>query len=432
MNYNPGLGAHPARWRVVDDPRQFWDINTYIKIAQVAERGTFDAVFLSDTPSLRETVPTHPWHTLDPIDALTAIAVSTDRIGLIATVSTTYNEPYNLARRFSTLDHISHGRAGWNIVTTWNQNAASNFGVDAPDHDTRYGRADEFVDLVTKLWDSWEDDAFVGDQSGGVFIDPAKVHAVEHIGTYFKSRGPLQLPPSPQRHPVLIQAGASELGRTFASKHADIVYTIRHTVGDGQDFYADIKSRVATQGRDPEKVFVLSGVYPVVGSTEQEAREHLAQLDQYIDLDASLAQLSERIQLPLSRADLDKRPPARPSGWDQANISHGLTDAAWQALEKNKDLTLREILLGHRTSIRHLVGTPEQIADDLELWFRSGASDGFNVSATHFPEGIERFVDHVVPELRKRGLLRDEYEGSTFRDHLGLAVPESQYTSAHV
>lgn len=430
VNYNPGLGIHPGRWRFVDDPHQFYDINAYIKIAQVAEAGAFDAVFLSDVPSLREAVPRSPWHVLDPLEALAAIAVRTSHIGLIATASTTFNEPYNLARRLASLDHISQGRAAWNIVTTQRDESAANFGTPLPPHDQRYRRASEFVDVVRKLWDSWEEGALVADKASGQFVDAARLHPIHHAGEYFKVRGPLQVPRTPQGRPVLVQAGASEEGLGFAARYADVVFSLRPTLESAQGYYRDLKDRVIGQGRHPGDVNVLSGVYPVVASTVREAYAYRDQLDRLIDFDFVLGQLSQRLRVELTQKDLDKPPPRRPDLPYLATSSVGLSQNGWESLEVHGNLTLREIIVGQHTTIRHVVGTPEDIADDLELWFRNGAADGFNVSATHFPEGLERFVDQVLPVLRKRGLFRGEYEGATFRGHLGLGVPPSQFASA--
>jgi FMN-dependent oxidoreductase (nitrilotriacetate monooxygenase family) len=430
VNYNPGLGMHPARWRVVEDPHQFYDIRTYIEIAKIAEDAKFDAIFISDVPTLLDDPPVVPWHVLEPTVALGALAVETTHIGLVGTASTSFNHPYNIARRFASLDHMSDGRVAWNIVASYRDWAAANYGAEIADHEARYARAEEFVDVALQLWDSWEEGALVADQQSGQFADGSKVHRIDHRGDYFAVRGPHQVPRSPQGRPVLVQAGASEQGADFAARHADLVFTMLPTLEGARQNYAATKERIARQGRRPEEVFLMASVYPVVGRTESDARRQRARLDALIDFEQEITTLSGQLRIELSTADLDLPVPQRPDSQAYySGESLGLNEHVWQALATHQGLTLREFLLLDTRRSRPLVGSPEQIADELESWFRGGAADGFNVSFTHFPEGLERFVEYVIPVLRRRGLFREEYEGSTFRDHFGIPVPGNRHST---
>lgn len=430
-NYNPGLGLHPARWKVVDDPRQVLDLDSYVEIARVAEAAAFDAVFVSDFPTFHYEPPRVPWHVLEPTSVLAAIASHTSRIGLVTTLSTSFNEPYNLARAVASLDHISNGRAGWNVVASYLNRAAANFGIDrVPDHDVRYARAEEFVDVVLALWDSWEPDAFPADVASGRFVDPDGLHRLDHRGEHFAVRGPLQVPRTPQGRPVLIQAGSSPTGVAFAGRHAEVTFVLSATIDEARDAATRFREAVRAAGRDPDGTKVLAGICPVVGSTEQEALDHLAELDARIDIEWELDRFAETLGIPLSAADLDRRVPARPArDANPQGLSEGISGNAWQFVASHPELTLRETI--HRAAItaRRVVGAPEQIADDMQRWFESGAADGFNVSATHFPVGLERFAAHVIPELRRRGLFREQYEGTTLREHLNLTVPENRHVA---
>jgi FMN-dependent oxidoreductase (nitrilotriacetate monooxygenase family) len=428
-NYNPGLGLHPARWKVVDDPRQVLDLGTYVEIARIAEAATFDAVFLSDFPTFHYEPPRVPWHVLDPVAVSGAIASHTSAIGIVATLSTSFNEPYNVARAVASLDHMSDGRAAWNIVASYLNRAAANFGLDrVPPHAERYARAEEFVDVVLQLWDSWEPGAFAADVASGVYVDPAGLHVIDHRGEHFGVRGPLQVPRTPQGRPVLVQAGSSADGLAFAARHAEVTFILSATVQEARVAYARFKDAVQGAGRDASRTPVLAGVCPVVGSTEREALDHLAELDAAVDIEWELDRFAETLGIPLSARDLDRRVPPRPDAdGNPEGLSEGISGNAWQFVQAHPELTLRETI--HRAAItaRRVVGAPEQIADDLEEWFSTGAADGFNVSSTHFPEGLERFAEHVVPELRRRGLFRTAYEGRTLRDHLGLDVPANRH-----
>ncbi len=423
------IGHHEAAWRLPEsNPFDTVRIEHYIRLAQIAEAGTFDSIFFADSPSLQNDPRYRPIGILEPTTLLAALAVSTERIGLIATASTTYGEPYDLARRFASIDHISGGRAGWNIVTTANRDAALNFGLDDRAlHTDRYERAEEFVEVAKKLWDSWEDDAQIGDKDSGMFADGSKIHSIDHEGRYYRVAGPLNAPRSLQGQPLLVQAGQSESGRGFAARHAEAVFTTQRSLEDGQAFYADMKRRAVEAGRRPEQIVILPGIVPILGSTETEAREREREFDQQVIPQYGLHQISKYFDEDLTGAELDAPLPEVPSE-DQiegfksrsslvANLAHG------------ENLTVRQLLakLGWGRGHRSFVGTPEQIADTIELWFNNGAADGFNIMPPALPRDLETFVDHVIPELRRRGLFRHEYEGKTLRDHYGLERPQSQY-----
>src|SRR3984957_1009189 len=329
------IGHHEAAWRLPEsNPFDTVSVEHYIKLARIAEAGAFDSVFFADSPSLQNDPRYRPIGILEPTTLLAALAVATDRIGLIATASTSYGEPYDLARRFASVDHISRGRAGWNIVTTANRDAALNFGLDDRAlHTDRYERAEEFVEVTKKLWDSWEDDAQVGDRRSGIFADGAKIHTIDHQGKYYRVAGPLNAPRSPQGHPLLVQAGQSESGRSFAARHAEAVFTTQRSLEDGQAFYADMKRRAAEAGRRPEQIVVLPGIVPILGSTEAEAREREAAFDEQINPAYGLLQISKYFDVDLTGADLDAPLPEVPDE-DQiegfksrsslvANLAHG-------------------------------------------------------------------------------------------------------------
>ncbi|RRV10647.1 LLM class flavin-dependent oxidoreductase [Pseudomonas sp. v388] len=428
-----GFGSHSAAWRVGEvPPDAYLDAEYYCNIARISERGTLDAIFLADGPALGGDVATQPAGRLEPTVLLTAVALATQRIGVIATASSTYNDPFNLARRFSSLDHISSGRAAWNVVTNAGDAAAQNFGLaGAPLHVDRYARADEFIDVTLKLWDSWEDDAIIGDAINGRFADPRKVHTPDFVGKHFSVKGPLNLPRTPQGRPVLVQAGSSEGGKSLGSRYADAIFTTQTTLEDGQGFYTEMKNRARQWGRNPEHLKIMPGLSTVIGSTEEEANARFDRLNDYYGEEGLLYQVAARVGLNVSELD-----PDQPLPWERIGPvesfergSHGFLEAQLN-LARRENLTIRQlsrrILVGHRL----LVGTPEQVADTLEHWFLAGAADGFNIMPDMFPSGVEIFVDEVVPLLRQRGVFRHEYSGHTLRDHLGLPYPASQYSSA--
>ncbi|WP_157253662.1 LLM class flavin-dependent oxidoreductase [Nonomuraea typhae] len=423
-------GHHEAAWRFREaKPERVLDIAYYQELAQRAEEAKLDAVFFADGPSLPDNVRYASRFRLEPFTWLSAIAAVTRRIGLIATASTTYLEPYNLARLFASLDHLSGGRAGWNIVTTGAPQAAQNFGLDEhPVHAERYGRAHEFLEVVTALWDSWEDDALVIDQAGGVFADTGKIHTIDHAGERLRVRGPLNTPRSPQGRPVYVQAGSSEDGRAFAARHAEAIFTAHQTLENARDFYADIKARVKAEGRDPALVKVLPGISPFIGSTEAEARALQQEFDELTQPEYSVQQLRQFLGIDLSGHDLDG-PVPREKLPTHEQRGYGSRFGVVVDIIERENPTIRQLLHRLAGARGHWVtaGTPEQIADRIEEWFTGGAADGFNVMPPYLNGGFEVFADHVLPILRSRGLFRSEYGGATLRDHYGLPRPASQY-----
>jgi len=425
-----GLGGHGAAWRTGESPYSaLTDIEYFQNIARISERGTLDAIFLADGPALGGDVGHHPAGRLEPTILLTAVALATTHIGVIATASTTYNEPFNLARRIASMDFASGGRAAWNAVTNAGDAAAQNFGLaGAPLHVDRYERASEFLDVVIKLWDSWEEDAIIGDWRGGRFADPSKVHEINHAGKHFSVKGPLNLPRSPQGRPVVVQAGGSEGGKALGSRFADAIFCTQTTLEDGKEFYREMKDRARRWGRDPNELKIMPGLSTVIGSTEAEAQARCDALDAYQGPDGVLSQVAARVGIPVSELDPDAELP-----WDRLGDltppergSHGFFEAQIK-LARRERLTVRQLGRRIRSGHRLVVGSPEQIADTLEEWFLAGAADGFNLMPDAFPSGAEIFVDHVVPLLRRRGVFRTEYTGTTLREHLGLSRPVSQY-----
>ncbi|MES9522246.1 LLM class flavin-dependent oxidoreductase [Streptomyces capoamus] len=424
-------GHHEASWRLPEsDPYAHVELGHYVRLAKIAERGTFDSLFLADSPQLWGNLAQRPAGALEPLTLLTALATATEHIGLIATASTSYNSPYNLARRFASLDIVSGGRAGWNIVTTAGAEAARNFGLAAePAHAERYARAAEFLDVSLKLWDSWEDDAIVGDKAAGVWGDDRKLHPPRHEGTYFSVEGALNVPRTPQGYPLLVQAGSSEDGKAFAARYAEAVFTAQQTLADAQAFYADLKSRTRAAGRDPEHVKVLPGIVPVLGSTEAEARAAEQLLEDHIVYEHGVGRLESLLQLPAGTLRLDGRLPADlppESAVEGAKSRYTLV----VELARRERLTVRQLIgrLGGGRGHLTFAGTPEQVADQIETWFTRGAADGFNIMPAVLPSGLEAFVEHVVPVLRGRGLLRTEYgPRRTLRERYGLPRPANQY-----
>jgi FMN-dependent oxidoreductase (nitrilotriacetate monooxygenase family) len=431
-----GVGHHEAAWRLPEsDPFANAEVTHYQELARIAERGLLDSVFFADSPSLMTNPARRPAEAIEPTILLAAMAAVTERIGLIATASTTYDEPYNVARRFASLDAISHGRAGWNVVTSAAEDAGANFGFDQiPGHATRYARAQEFLEVVTGLWSGWEPDAVVADKAAGVYADPARIHALDHHGEHFSVRGPLNVGRSAQGRPVLVQAGSSTAGVDLAARFAEAVFTAQRTLEDGQEFYRVLKSATARVGRNPDHVKILPGIVPILGGTEEEALRRERDLDDLMVHEHALHQLAEQIGVPAQQLDLDGPLPdqVRPIDAIEGNRSrYELT----LEMARREQLTVRQLLnrLGGGRGHRTLAGTPEQVADSIEQWFLGGAADGFNIMPAVLPSGLEAFVDHVVPLLQQRGLFRREYAGSTLREHYGLPVPggsELQQASA--
>ncbi|MFG1237603.1 LLM class flavin-dependent oxidoreductase [Xanthobacter autotrophicus DSM 597] len=415
-----GTGSHIAGWRVPGAVNTFEDIEAVRRIAATAERGLFDLIFMGD--NLNADPAAHPSYTarLEPLTLLSAIAGATTHIGLGGTVSTTYSDPYTVARAFASLDHISGGRAVWNAVTTAAPAAAANFGTLHPDHSKRYEIAGEFLDVVKGLWDCWADDAIVANRETGLYIDPAKVKALDHEGEFFKVKGPLNISRAPQGHPIISQAGGSEPGQQLAARTADIVFAVVQDMAEAQAGYKSLKDRLPAFGRRPEDVTVLPGVMPVVGRTAQEAREKLAELMRFVDAKNALGMLSERFGTDMSAYDLDGPIPDLP----EADTYKSFT-GVMLAKAKREGGTLRDVYNMVAAARGHwvLVGSAEEVADTLQLWFESGAADGFNVMPPYFPGAFDDFVDLVIPILQQRGLFRTEYEGPTLRHLLGLERP---------
>ncbi|MET8766863.1 LLM class flavin-dependent oxidoreductase [Streptomyces sp. NPDC004658] len=424
-------GHHEASWRLPEsDPYAHVELSHYVGLARTAERGTFDSLFLADGPQLWSNLAQRPAGALEPLTLLTALATATEHIGLIATASTSYNSPYNLARRFASLDIVSGGRAGWNIVTTAGKEAARNFGLaEEPSHAERYARAAEFLDVALKLWDSWEDDAIVADKAAGVWGDDSKIHPPRHRGRYFSVAGPLNVPRTPQGYPLLVQAGSSEDGKAFAARYAEAVFTAQQTLAGAQDFYADLKSRAARAGRDPGQLKVLPGIVPVLGSTEAEARAAERLLEDHIVYEHGVGRLEDLLRLPAGTLELDGPLPADlppESAVEGAKSRYTLV----VELARRDRLTVRQLIgrLGGGRGHLTFAGTPEQVADRIETWFTRGAADGFNIMPAVLPSGLDAFVEHVVPRLRARGLFRTEYgPRQTLRERYGLPRPANQY-----
>ncbi len=424
------VGHHEASWRLPDsDPYAGWSVRHYQNLARIAERGKLDSLFLADSPVQQGDPGRRPTGKLEPTVLLTALAGVTEHIGLIATASTSYNEPYNLARRFASLDHISSGRAGWNIVTTAGADAARNFGLDdVPLHRQRYERAAEFVEVATKLWDSWADDAVVADKRAGIHADAAKVRRVNHRGRFFRVDGPLNLPRSPQGYPLLVQAGSSEDGKQFAARFAEAVFTAQQTLPEAQAFYRDLKQRTAALGRDPDGIKILPGIVPVIGDTEEQARELDAELERLISPEYAKRQLAARFKLHPDALELDRPLPADLPGEDEIEGAKSRYTLIVD-LARRENLTVRQLIarLGGGRGHRTFTGTPVQVADAIEEWFDNGAADGFNIMPAVLPSGLEAFVDKVVPILQERGRFRTEYEGATLREHYGLPRPANRF-----
>lgn len=426
-------GHHEASWRLPEsEPLAHIDIAYHQRIARIAEEARFDSVFLADSPVLWGNPSRRPSGKIEPTILLTAIAAVTTRIGLIATASTTYNEPFNLARRFSSLDHVSGGRAGWNIVTTAGDDAARNFGLDAqPAHLTRYDRAAEFVEVSKKLWDSWDDDAIIADKESGVHARDDRVHTIDHVGPHFRVKGPLNVPRSPQGHPLLVQAGSSEDGRDFAARHAEAVFTAQQTLDDAIAFYQDVKRRAIEFGRDPNEVKILPGLVPVIGSTEEEAHALDAELERLIVPEYAARQLAGLLRV--DHLELDEELPADLP--EEASIEGAKSRYTLIVeLGRRERLTVRRLIgrLGGGRGHKTFAGTALQVADTIEEWHRAGAADGFNIMPAVLPSGLERFADEVLPILRQRGLFRTEYTGRTLREHYGLPRPANQFSALPV
>ncbi|OBZ14125.1 nitrilotriacetate monooxygenase [Bacillus sp. FJAT-27264] len=423
-------GEHISSWR---HPRSeaegLLSFDYYKRIVQTAERGRFDMFFYADELYVWDRFESGISHSNsvrpEPFTLLSALAAVTSHIGLAATISTTYNDPYHIARKLATLDHFSSGRAAWNIVTSQTDEEARNFGKESHlQHELRYERAKEFVDVTQGLWDSWDEDALLFDKESGFFADKDKLHNLDHEGKHFKVKGPLNVTRPPQGYPVLIQAGASETGKEVAAATAEVVFAPGGTLAEGQALYADIKGRLAKYGRSPDDLKILPALMPILGDTEEEAAERLAEVENLTPDRLALDLLSHYIGVDVSGYPLDEPLPFLPEeeGFNQSK-------SRLQSIRElliNENLTLIQVAK-RVTTKRVFAGTPEQVADYIEAWFNGGAADGFNIAFTHLPGALDDFVEKVVPILQQRGLLRREYEGTTLREHLGFSKPESRY-----
>ena len=423
-------GNHIAAWRHPGTPSAgLLDLGFYTGLAQAAERGRFDFVFHSDGVGINDEHPEILAHTVtvrpEPLTLLAALAATTQHVGLVATVSTSYNDPYAAARKLATLDHLSGGRAGINVVTSSTWQEAANFGAPGPaDHDARYRRAAEFVDVLRGLWDGWEDGAIRADQAAGVFADPARIHTLDHRGEFFAVRGPLNVPRPPQGHPVLVQAGVSPAGQGLAAAVADLVFTVNASIAEAVERRAAMAVRVAQAGRPPGSVKLLPGLMPVLGGTEAEARREYEALQALVPPAIAIPYLSDVLGHDLSAFPPDGPLPHLPPGRGELGRFRMVQALAAEGLSLGAIAHRMLLGRGHWT----VVGTPDQIADEMGRWLAAGACDGFNILAPHHPGGLHAFVDGVVPILQRRGLLRREYEGRTLRDHLGLPRPPNRFT----
>lgn len=425
-------GHHEASWRhPVSSPMALTDIRYYQDLAQRAETGLFDSIFLADSLVLGDDAMRAARTWLEPVTVLSALAVATRRIGLIATASTTYTEPFNLARQFASLDHISNGRIGWNIVTSSLATAAANFsGNGQVSHAERYARGEEFVTVVKALWDSWADDAVVDDRESGRYARADRIRPINHKGDYYQVAGPLNLPRCPQGRPLLVQAGSSDTGRRFAARHAEAVFTAHMEKATAQAFYADLKALIAAEGRVLDEVLILPGLSPMIASTEAEAQRLVRETNELSDPEVGRTRLSGRFgghdfsHLPLDRPLTPEDFPAPTT----VQASRSRTEVILGLVKREKP-TLRQLLASLAGARGHFIfaGTPEQVADLIEDWFNDGAADGFNIMPPLLPAMLDVFSAEVIPLLQRRGLFRTAYEGETLREHFGLSRPKSAF-----
>ncbi len=425
-----GTGSNMASWR---HPTAVLDaainLQYYRDLTRRAEEAKLDFAFFGDGLYISEKSHPNFLNRFEPLTLLAALAMETTHIGLAATLSTTYSDPFTVARQFMSIDHLSGGRAGWNVVTSPLEGSAANYSRPGhPAHDLRYQMASEYIEITKGLWDSWEDDAFIRDQASGEFIDPDKMHRLDHEGEFFSVQGPLNISRSPQGRPVLIQAGSSEAGRGFAATIADAVFTGQATRADAEAFSADVKGRAAEAGRDPAEVLILPGCSPIVGRTSEEAEEKYLEIAGLVEIEQALNYMGRFFNdLDFTQYDLDAPFPELGdygrNGWESSTDSIKRT-------AREKELTLREMALQVTTGRHEFIGTAEQVADRMQDWFESGACDGFMLSGAVLPQGFNDFVDDVLPILKERGLFRTEYEADTLRGNLGLPKPENRYTAA--
>jgi FMN-dependent oxidoreductase (nitrilotriacetate monooxygenase family) len=428
-------GHHEASWRhPLASPLALTDIRYYQDLAQRAEAALFDSIFLADQLALGEDASQAARTWLEPVCVLAATAAVTSRIGLIATCSTTYTEPFNLARQFGSLDHISNGRVGWNIVTSWLATAAANFGDSRQvSHADRYARGEEFMTVVKALWDSWAEDAVLDDRDRGLYAKKDRIRPIHHKGEYYTVAGPLNLPRTPQGRPVFVQAGSSDTGRRFAARHAEAVFTAHMEKATAQAFYADLKSLIAAEGRVPEQVLILPGLSPMIASTEAEAERMTREVNELSDPEVGRKRLSGRFGgYDFSHLPLDR--PLTPADFPdtaQVEAARSRTEVILSVVRREKP-TLRQLLASLAGARGHFTfaGTPEQVADLIEDWFTDGAADGFNIMPPILPAMLDVFSAEVIPILQRRGLFRTAYEGATLREHYGLPWPQSTFREA--
>ena len=427
-----GTGSNMASWR---HPNAVADaainLDYYRQLTRKAETAKLDFVFFGDGLYISEKAHPNFLNRFEPVTLLAALAMDTTKIGLAATLSTSYSEPFTVARQFASIDHISGGRAGWNIVTSPLEGSALNYSkAEHPQHDLRYRMAAEYIEVTKGLWDSWEDDAFVRNKETGQFIDPEKLHRVNHKGEFFSVQGPLTISRSKQGRPILIQAGSSEAGKDFASQVADAVFTGQANIDDAREFYQDVKGRAVKHGRRPEEILMLPGCNPIVGSTAAEAEQKYQEIANLVVIGDALNYLGRYFNdIDFTQYDLDEQFPelgdfAR-NGWESA------TDRI-KKVSREEGLTLRQMALRSTTPKGPFIGTAEHIADTMQAWFEAGAADGFMMNASVLPQGFDDFVDHVLPILKDRGLFRTEYEHDTLRGNLGLAKPANRYAKTTV
>ncbi|MFF2091134.1 LLM class flavin-dependent oxidoreductase [Paenibacillus sp. NPDC058174] len=422
-----GVGGNISGWR---HPDAITDASVnfghYTRQAQKAEEGKFDFVFIADGLHINENSIPHFLNRFEPLTVLSALAAVTSKIGVVGTLSTSYSEPFTVSRQFSSLDHISGGRAGWNVVTSPLAATANNFSKkEHPDHPKRYRIATEYLQVARGLWDSWEDDAFTRDKESGVFFDPEKLHRLNHEGEFFSVQGPLNIARSKQGQPVVFQAGSSEDGKTLAAKEADAVFTHHETIEQGKQFYEDVKTRAASYGKSRDEIVILPGIGPIVGATEEEAERKYIQLAELVDIEHALAYLGRYYE----HHDFSQYPLDEPFP-DLGELGQNSFRSTTERIKRNaaeKGLTLRQVAQQEATPRPAFIGTPEKVADLIQQWFEEGAADGFIIGEA-IPNGQSEFIESVVPILQERGLFRTDYEHDTLRGHLGVPVPANRYT----
>ncbi|MCY4366251.1 MAG: LLM class flavin-dependent oxidoreductase [Chloroflexi bacterium] len=426
-----GTGSNMASWRhpqaIPDGPI---NLQYYRNLTRKAEDAKLDFVFFGDGLYISE--KSHPifLNRFEPLTLLAALAMDTTHIGVAATLSTTYSEPFTVARQFMSIDHISGGRAGWNIVTSPLEGSALNYSKpEHPAHDLRYEMAHEFLEVTKGLWDSWEDDAFVFDKEANVFFDPEKMHQLNHTGRFYSVQGPLNISRSPQGRPILIQAGSSEAGRSFAARHADVIFTGQPNLEAAREFYNDVKGRAAEFGRDPEELLILPGCAPIVGDTEEKATRKYQEIADLVDIEQALNYLGRYFDdLDFTRFPLDEPFPDLGdygrNGWES-------TTDRLKKTARDENLTLRQVALRATTSRHKFIGTASQVADTMQEWLEEGGADGFMVNNSVLPVGFTDFLEMVVPILKERGIFRTEYEADTLRGNLGLTIPANRYSKSN-